>query len=122
MKKKYPNLFRNILRISGTIAAVFYILFLVAEGVPVSRGAAFAEISVYLLFALFILGFIFLWMNELVSGLLLIIWYALEWILVFWVWVDGALTLILGIPIGILGIILLIYGIKKTTLQRSLDR
>ena len=112
--KKSTNLFRTVLRILVSIAAVFYIAFLVAEGVPLNKEATFADISVYLLFALFVLGYYFLWTNELVSGLILIAWHAIQWILVFWVWVDGGMTLILGIPIGILGIIILIYGIKQT--------
>ena len=111
--KKHPNLFRNILRISGSIAFIFYIVFLVGEGVPLNKDATFADISVYLLFAGFVLGYYFLWTNELVSGLILIAWHVIQWILVFWVWVDGGLTLILGIPIGILGIIILIYGIRQ---------
>ena len=111
--KKPTNLFRNILRILGTISAIFYILFLVAEGVPLSKEATFADISVYLLFALFVLGYYFLWKNELVSGLLLIAWYGLQWILVFFVWVDGGMTLILGLPIGLIGIIVLIYVFSK---------
>ena len=111
--KKYPNLFRNILRISGTIGAVFYILFLVFEDVPLFKEVTFADTSVYLLFAVFIFAYYFLWKDELVSGLILIAWHGLQWILVFWVWVDGALTLILGIPLGLLGIVVLIYGISK---------
>ena len=117
--KKSPNLFRNILRILGTIAAIFYILFLIDEGVPLFNDATFADISVYLLFLVFVLGYYFLWKNELTSGLILIAWHGIQWFLVFWVWVDGALTLILGIPIGILGIIVLIYGIRKNISSKT---
>ena len=111
--KKPTNLFCTILRILVTIAAILYIVFLVAEGVPLNNEATFADISVYLLFAFFVVGYYFLWKNEIVSGLILIAWHAIQWILVFWVWVDGGMTLILGIPIGILGIIILIYGIRQ---------
>lgn len=75
--------------------------------------ASFAETSVYLLFLVFVVGCCFLWKNELVSGLILIAWYLLQWYLVFRVWVDGAMTLFLGLPIGIFGVIVLIYGIRK---------
>ena len=111
--KKSSNLLRNVLRILGTIAAFLYILFLIAEDVPFFKGAAFADTSVYLLFLVFVLAYWFLWKNELISGLILIVWHLLQWILVFWVWVDGALTLILGVPIGVFGIIVFIYGIRK---------
>ena len=110
--KKSSNIFRNILRILGTVAAILYVLFLIAEGVPLYKEATFADISVYLLFLVFALGFYFLWKNEFISGLILVAWHGIQWCLVFWVWVDGGMTLILGIPIGILGIIVLIYGIR----------
>lgn len=112
---KKENLTQNIFRILGTIALVFYLFFLIGEGIPLTNQMSFAETSVYLLFALFVVGYYFLWKNELISGLVIITWYALEWILVFWVWIDGALTLILGLPIALLGLILLIYGIRKRT-------
>ena len=111
--KKPADKFRKILRILGTIAVALYILFLIAEGIPLSTESSFADVSVYLLFLLFILGYYFLWKNELISGIILIIWHAIQWVLVFWVWVDGGLTLIFGLPLGIFGIIVLIYGVRK---------
>jgi len=103
----------NILRILVAIAAAFYIIFLIFEGVPLINGAGFADSSVYLLFLLFAVGFYFLWKNELIAGIILVTWHLLQWVLVFWVWVDGGLTLVLGLPIGIMGIIVLIHGIRK---------
>jgi len=111
--KKSTYLFRNVLRILGTVAAVGYILFFIGEGVTYFKEATFADISVYLLFAVFVLGYYFLWKNEIISGILLIVWHALQWCLVVWVWLDGGMTIILGIPIGIFGIVVLIYGIRK---------
>jgi len=112
--KKNANMFRNILRIAGTIAAILYTLFLVGEGVSLTKGANFADISVYMLFLVFLLSYYFLWKNEFISGIIIIAWHLIQWVLVFWVWIDGGLTLVLGLPIGIFGIIVLIYGIKKT--------
>ena len=112
--KRSADLFRTILRILGTIAAFLYVLFLIGEGVPLFKEVSFADISVYLLFLVFVLGYYFLWKNELISGLILIAWHGLQWILVYKVWVDGGMTLILGIPLGLFGIIVLIYGIRKT--------
>ena len=112
--KKSTNLFRNILRVLGKIAAILYILFLIAEDVPLFEATTFADTSVYLLFVVFVLGYYFLWKNELISGIILITWHILQWVLVFWVCVDGALTLVLGIPLGLFGIVFLIYGIRNT--------
>lgn len=109
---KSSKIFRNILRILGTVSAILYILFLIAEGVPLYKEATFADNSVYLLFLVFAVGYYFLWKNEFISGLILIAWHGLQWVLVFWIWVDGGMTLILGIPIGLLGIVILIYGIR----------
>ena len=102
---KSKNTFRNILRILGTISVILYILFLIGEGIPLFRPTSFADISVYLLFLVFLLGYYFLWKNELMSGIILIAMYGLQWLLVFTVWVDGGLTLIIGFPILIIGIL-----------------
>jgi len=112
-------LFRNILRILGTIAAILYILFLIDEGVPLLKEPSFADISVYLLFLVFVLGYYFLWKNELISGLILIAWHGLQWFLVYWVWIDGSMTLILGIPLGSFGVIVLIFGITKVISSKT---
>jgi len=118
--KKSTNLLRNILRMLGSITAILYILFLIDEGVPLfTEKVTFAEISVYLLFLVFILGYYFLWKNELISGLILIAWHGLQWFLVYWVWVDGSMTLILGIPLGLFGIIILMYGMSKNISSKT---
>ena len=110
---KKENLKRNLYKILGTVALVFYVAFLIGEGIALTGQTSFADISVYLLFALFLVAYYFLWKDELIAGLMIIIWYALEWILVFWVWTDGGLTLILGFPIALLGLILLISSLRK---------
>ena len=111
--KWYRNIFQLVLRILGTIALLCYILFLIGEiDLPINK-VSFADISVYILFLFFLVGYYFLWKRETLSGLLFLIWYILEWILVFHVWIDGALTLILGFPIAVIGVLLLVYGIKN---------
>jgi len=93
--------------------------FLVGEHVPLLKASTFADVSVYLLFSVFLIGYVLLWKNELISGILLIVWYGLQWVLVFWVWIDGELTLIFGLPIGIIGVLLLLYGIRIKHLPSS---
>jgi len=111
---KPAGIIRNILRAVGTTAAILYTLFLVFEEVPLIKSSNFADVSVYLLFLLFLLGYYFLWKNEFISGIIIIAWHLIQWALVFWVWIDGGLTLVLGLPIGIFGIFVLIYGIRNT--------
>jgi hypothetical protein len=120
--KKSNNVFRNVLRILGTVAALGYILFFIGEGVPHFKEITFADISVYLLFAVFVLGYYFLWKNEIISGILLIAWHLIQYCLVFWVWPDGGMTIILGIPIGIFGIVVLIYGVRKKVSSKNIRR
>ena len=119
MVKKSTTVFQYILRFLGSIAFVFYIVFLIEEDVPFLTAGSFADISVYLLFLFFLLGYSFLWKNEVISGIILIVWHGLQWLLVFWVWEHGEMTLILGLPIGIIGIMVLIFGIWKQKSSKS---
>ena len=121
MKTKHNNAYRNVLRILGTIAALGYILFLIDFGVPHFKELNFADTSIYLLFAVFMLGYMFLWKNELISGILIVLWYALEWCLVLWVWVDGDMVIVLGFPIFIIGILVLFYGIRHKAHSNPVD-
>lgn len=112
MKNTQNKVYRNVLRILGTMAALGYILFLIGEGDVHFRELNFENISVYLLFAEFVVGYIFIWKNELISGILLVAWYGFEWCLALWVWVDGDMAVLLGFPVAIIGILVLIYGIR----------
>lgn len=110
--KKDLKVYRLILRILGSIAFIAYILFLIDEGIQQSGDLSFEHSTVYILFLVFLAGYIFLWKNEIISGILLIAFYVLQWCLVIWVWENGGMTVILGFPIAVLGILVLIYGIK----------
>ena len=111
---KENNRSQLILKILVSIAAAFYILFLIAEGIPLINNADFADSSVYFLFLFFLIGYLYLWKNMIISGSILIAWHVIQWLLVFFVWIDGALTLIMGLPIGALGIAVLISGIIES--------
>ena len=112
---------RTVFRVLCICTLALYILFLIGERIPLGIGVPFAETSVYLLFLIFVVGFIFLWKNELVAGLILMVWHAIQWYLVFWVWPDGGMTLILGLPIGIFGLFVFIYGLSKRRVSKSSD-
>lgn len=111
--KDFNKIYRLIFRIAGSLAAIGYILFIIDEKAPLFNDATFTDVTIYLLFAVFILGFILLWKYELISGLVLIAWYVLAWCLFFGVWKDGGILLVLGFPIASLGVCLLIFGIKQ---------
>ena len=105
--------FRRILRVLGLLAMIGYILFIIAENPPLLNNSTFADMSVYLLFLFFLLSAVLLWKYELTAGILFIGWYGLQWILVFLVWTDGALTLVMGLPIASIGILAVVYGIIR---------
>ena len=118
--KKSMKIYRIIIRILGSLALVGYIQFLIEEGVPLlTSGVSFADISVYILFTVFLAAYILLWKQELLSGILMIIWYGLLLLCVFEVWDNAALVAALAIPIPIIGIVVIIFGILKKRAKAS---
>ncbi|WP_370478009.1 DUF7670 domain-containing protein [Tamlana flava] len=113
MKKSF-RIYRLIIRILGLLALMGYILFLIDEGVPLlTKQPTFADISVYMLFAIFLAAFICLWKYELISGILMLVWYGLVLLCIFEVWENAALVGMVALPISIIGIMVLIFGILK---------
>ncbi len=107
--------FQQGLRILGTLAAIGYIVFLagliqsfVTEGISLANILLKTEVW---LFLIFVIGFYWLWKSEFYAGLIFIIWHIFQWMLVLWVWEDGAMTLVMGFPIALTGILLVIFGI-----------
>jgi len=112
MKHPSPG-FQIIIRILTSIALIVYIIFLIGNGTPLFKGDSFQDFSVYLLFLVFLAGFLTVWRYELISGILLVAWYGFEWCLALWVWEDPDMVLAMGFPIFITGILSVIYGAKK---------
>jgi len=119
MTSSPKRLVQNVLRVIGCIIALGYLIFIV-DGISSAlqyktppEESAFGIFMVYVLFAFFLTAFYFMWKNEALSGLLLIIWFAVLLMLVRWIWVAAVPTLILGAPIFLFGVALLIYGLRK---------
>ncbi len=119
MKTQFDIVYRVVLKILVTMAAVGYIIFLIGESTSITDESTFSVAMMYVLFAVFALAYFFLWKNAFISGILLIAWYGLQWILVLWVWDDADMTIVLGMPIFVLGILSLIYGIRQKRLSSS---
>ena len=115
--KKKRDFQRTVLRILGTIILFGYLGFFfdeITSSIKSTRaGMNFEEISVFLLFILFLVAYYFLWTREIVAGILILVWHAIQWVLVFTVWPNGGATLIMGLPVGIYGLFVLMYGIRK---------
>jgi len=105
--------FQLTLRILSVIALIVYILFLFGEKAALFNQASFEDLSVYLLFIVFLAGFITIWKYELISGIIFVAWYGFEWCLGLWVWDDADMALAMGFPIFIVGLLSVIYGLRK---------
>ncbi len=103
---------KTIFKVLATIILAFYLLIFITEiGNP--EGTIFGYVMIYIMFLFYSLGYFFLWKNEKISGIIFVSWYLFLLALVVWVWIDGDMVAILGIPIPILGTIILIKSIKK---------
>ena len=87
--KRPSEVYQLIIRILAVLALIVYILSLIGEGASLFGGASFQDVSVYLLFIVF------------------------EWCLGLWVWDDPDIALVIGFPIFIVGLLAIIYGIRK---------
>lgn len=105
--------FQLTIRILSVLALIVYIIFLIGERTPLFREVSFQEISVYLLFIVFLAGFLSIWRYELIAGFIFVAWYGFEWCLGLWVWEDADMVLAMGFPIFITGLLSVIYGLRK---------
>ncbi|WP_242155923.1 hypothetical protein [Aestuariivivens sediminis] len=109
--------FRNILRIVTSVAALFYFLIFVDEAFPPydsdMRESNFGIVMVFVLFLWFSIGYYYLWKNEKLAGLILASWWIGLFLTAWLVWEYGNVTVILGFPIFILGLLLLLYSKMK---------
>jgi len=106
--------FGIVLRVLVTIAAALYALIFIDEAFPPydpnMQESAFGIIMAFILFVWFAIGYYYLWKNEKRAGILLITWWLLLFLTAWLVWMYGNVTVVLGFPIFILGILLLIHA------------
>lgn len=111
------KLFRTILRILVSLAAVLYFFIFLDEAFPPydpnMRESDFGIVMVFVLFIWFAIGYYYLWKNEKIAGIFLTTWWIALFFTAWWVWLYGNVTVILGFPIFVLGILLLIYSNQK---------
>lgn len=119
--------FRNILRVLTTLAAIFYALIFIDEAFPPydpnMKESNFGITLVFVLFIWFLIGFVCLWKNEKIAGIVFVSWWIGLFLTAWLVWIYGNVTVILGLPILFLGIFLLLYSRKKhlATRHNQLD-
>ncbi|GAB2768990.1 DUF7670 domain-containing protein [Salinimicrobium soli] len=109
--------FRNVLRVLLSLAAIIYVLVFIDEAFPpydpATRESDIGIVMVFVLFLWFLAAYIFLWKNEKISGILFTTWWLALLLTAWFIWVYGNVTVILGLPVFIMGILLLVYDGKK---------
>lgn len=112
--KKSKKIFKILLNILITVTLIFYfLLFLDEITPPFYNQTAFGLFMVYAMFIIFLAAYYFSWKNEKISGIILLVWYVLLWVLGLWVWTNAGMAIGLATPIPFLGILLIIYSYLK---------
>ncbi|WP_258103576.1 hypothetical protein [Marinoscillum sp. MHG1-6] len=111
------KLFRNILRVLSTLAVLSYAFIFIDEVFPPYdpnlQESNFGIVMVVVLFIWFSVGYSYLWKNEKMAGLFFITWWIGLFLTAWLIWLYGNVTVILGLPIFVIGILLLVYAHKK---------
>jgi hypothetical protein len=120
--RRQSNLFLIILKVLVSIALIGYLLIFVEEAFPPypidQPESNFGMVMVFVLFVWFLVGYYYLWKNVLRSGIFLASWYIMLVITALFIWKYGNVTIVLGIPILILGILLIIHA-RHTSTNRA---
>ncbi len=109
------------LRILLTISVFFYTIIFIGEATPPFSESLFGIIMVYVLFLIFLIGYFFAWKDkkQMLSGIIITSWYVLLLILGFFVWTNAGMVIGLGFPVGILGVLLIIYSYLIKTKKKN---
>jgi hypothetical protein len=104
------------LRILLSIYAILYILIgwddFLSINAPNSWNIEYSALKI--LFAIFVIGYVISWKNELASGIIFILWFlGMCYENLFLCTSDCGAGIGMGIPLFILSIFFIVYGIKK---------
>lgn len=106
--------FGIVLKVLVTLAAAFYALIFIDEVIPPydpnMTETDFGIVMAFVLFIWFAIGYYFLWKDEKRAGIILITWWLGLFLTAWLVWFYGNVTVVLGFPIFILGILLLVHS------------
>jgi hypothetical protein len=105
-----------ILRILLSIYAILYILIgwddFLSINAPNSWSVEYSALKI--LFAIFVIGYVISWKNELASGVIFILWFlGMCYENFFLCTSDCGAGIAMGIPLFILSIFFIVYGIKE---------
>jgi hypothetical protein len=106
-KKKHSKVLLTL----TTIYGILYLIFVITsffEG-PYD----FERIIVYLAFIIFLVGYYYSWRNEMIAGIVFILWWGIMWYLgLFIAEHDRGAGVVMGVPLFIIGILFIVswYG------------
>jgi hypothetical protein len=115
-KGKSKNRSLWILRILLSIYAILYILIgwddFLSINAPNSWSVEYSALKI--LFAIFVIGYVISWKNDLASGVIFILWFTgMCYHNFFLCTSDCGAGIAMGIPLLILSIFFIVYGIRK---------
>ena len=101
----------RILLVLTSVYALLYVLIIVTE----NYGTAGSEPTVVkILFALFLVGFLVVWMNEGLGGAIFVVWWIGMWYLgLFVAQQDRGAAVVMGFPLFVLAVLFIIAWFKK---------
>jgi hypothetical protein len=101
----------RVLLVLTSVYALLYILIMVTE----NYGAAASEPTVVkILFALFLVGYVVVWMNEGLGGAIFVVWWIGMWYLgLFVAQADRGAAAVIGFPLFVLAVLFIIAWFKK---------
>lgn len=106
------------MRILLSIYAVLYVILGSLDQLSFNTQNSFG-LALIILFALFVIGYVISWKNELASGVVFILWFLGMCYSNFFLCMEGitgqdcGAGIAMGIPLLILSIFFIVYGIRK---------
>ena len=116
-KKKF-----SVLQIILTIFGLLYLLFIISNFSPIDNYDPYnlENIFVNLSFVLFLMGYYMVWKNEGVAGIIFIFWWIVMWCLTLFISEhDRGNSVVMGLPLFILGILFIISWYKKRAVDST---
>jgi hypothetical protein len=113
-----------ILRILLSIYALLYIMIgwddFLSINAPNSWNIEYSALKI--LFAIFVIGYVISWKNELASGVIFILWFlGMCYENFFLCTSDCGAGIAMGIPLLILSIFFIVYGIRKKRVKSGVN-
>lgn len=116
-KRKLPVILKIITFIYGLLYLVFVVdSFISSQNEP--QASKTEQTVVTLLFVVFLIGYLFLWKNELYAGLIFLLWYiGMCYLGLFVAVTDKGASMVLGFPLLVLAILFIISWYKNKNLN-----